>query len=449
MLPAIAEREQDLDVATASLPLEPLRWHPATRIAFRFCVIYFSLYVLSNQMISGPFPLPGDANVPGIGELPPLRNLTIWVAAHVFGAMQPLVISTSGSGDKIFDWVQVFCLLVISLVATSVWSVMDRRRDNYVALHKWFRLFLRFALGSTMILYGSIKAIPLQMSAPGLTRLLEPFGNFSPMGVLWASMGASRPYEIFTGCAELTAGILLFVPRLAMLGALVCLVDSIQIFTLNMTYDVPVKLFSFHLILMALLLLAPDASRLMNVLVLNRVAGPSTIPPLVRSRRGARLLLAAQLLLGAYIVGMNFYSGVQAWGRYGGGAPKSPLYGIWNVEQMTIDGTIRSPLVTDYDRWRRVVFQTPTGMSFQRMDDTFAFYGAKIDMDAKRIAVSKPADKAWSAAFTFDRPAPDRLVLDGEMDGHTIHMQLALFDRNRFLLVTRGFHWVQEYPFNR
>jgi hypothetical protein len=300
-----------------------------------------------------------------------------------------------------------------------------------------------------MILYGSIKAIPLQMSAPGLTRLLEPFGNFSPMGVLWASMGASRPYEIFTGCAELTAGILLFVPRLAMLGALVCLVDSIQIFTLNMTYDVPVKLFSFHLILMALVLLAPDASRLMNVLVLNRVAGPSTIPPLVRSRRGARLLLAAQFLLGAYIVGMNFYSGVQAWGRYGGGAPKSPLYGIWNVEQMTIDGTIRSPLVTDYDRWRRVVFQTPTGMSFQRMDDTFAFYGAKIDMDAKRIAVSKPADKAWSAAFTFDRPAPDRLVLDGEMDGHKIHMQLALFDRNRFLLVTRGFHWVQEYPFNR
>jgi hypothetical protein len=35
------------------------------------------------------------------------------------------------------------------------------------------------------------------------------------------------------------------------------------------------------------------------------------------------------------------------------------------------------------------------------------------------------------------------------MDGHTIHMQLALFDRNRFLLVTRGFHWIQEYPFNR
>src|SRR4026208_2091617 len=99
-----------------------------------------------------------------------------------------------------------------------------------------------------MVAYGMIKAIPLQMPAPGLTRLLEPFGNFSPMGVLWYSVGASRPYEIFAGCAELAAGILICIPRTATLGALICLADAIQIFTLNMSYDVPVKLFSFHLI---------------------------------------------------------------------------------------------------------------------------------------------------------------------------------------------------------
>ena len=35
------------------------------------------------------------------------------------------------------------------------------------------------------------------------------------------------------------------------------------------------------------------------------------------------------------------------------------------------------------------------------------------------------------------------------MDGHAVHMQLKLKDRNQFLLVNRGFHWIQEYPFNR
>jgi hypothetical protein len=30
-----------------------------------------------------------------------------------------------------------------------------------------------------------------------------------------------------------------------------------------------------------------------------------------------------------------------------------------------------------------------------------------------------------------------------------MEMHTRLLDRNSFLLVTRGFHWVQEYPFNR
>ena len=58
---------------------------------------------------------------------------------------------------------------------------------------------------------------------------------------------------------------------------------------------------------------------------------------------------------------------------------------------MTIDGHTRSPLVTDYGRWRRVIFQNPTAITFQRMDDTFLGYGAKIDMAAKTIAVTAGA----------------------------------------------------------
>jgi hypothetical protein len=45
--------------------------------------------------------------------------------------------------------------------------------------------------------------------------------------------------------------------------------------------------------------------------------------------------------------------------------------------------------------------------------------------------------------------AENQLTLDGDMDKHKVHMQLQLVDRKTFLLVNRGFHWVQEYPFNR
>jgi hypothetical protein len=35
------------------------------------------------------------------------------------------------------------------------------------------------------------------------------------------------------------------------------------------------------------------------------------------------------------------------------------------------------------------------------------------------------------------------------MDSHQIHMQLQLVDRSNYVLVSGGFHWISEYPFNR
>jgi hypothetical protein len=215
-----------------------------------------------------------------------------------------------------------------------------------------------------------------------------------------------------------------------------------------MTYDVPVKLFSFHLILMALVLIAPEASRIANVLVFNRTAGPSVQPPLFRRRWLALGALAIQLGYGGFLLLGSYTGAHQSWYQYGGGAPKSPLYGVWNIEAMTLDGHTRAPLVTDYFRWRRVLFQSPAAMSLQRMDDTFLGYGVKIDMTAKTITVTTGSNKA-PGLLKFDRPDPTHLILDGSLDGHALHMETTRFDPGTFPLVTRGFNWIQERPFNR
>ena len=419
----------------------------SSRVAFRFCVVYFGLYCLLTQIPGGLLPLP-NLDIPDPSTLWPTRQIVTWTATHVFRVTHPLVYF-SGSGDKTFDWVLAFCLLVVAAVATIVWSILDRQRLNYVTLHKWFRLFLRFALAGQMLAYGMAKVVPLQMPFPFLTRLLEPFGNFSPMGVLWSSVGAAPAYETFAGCAEVLAGILLVIPRTTMLGAMVCLADSIQIFTLNMTYDVPVKLFSFHLILMCLFLLAPEFQRLADFFFLNRAPSPSTQPPLFVTRRANRISLAVQIIFGMLLLGMNAYGSWSLWHTYGGGAPRSALYGIWNVDQFAIDGQLRSPLLTDGGRWRRAIFEFPTRMAFQRMDDSFARCVASLNVKDKTLELTRDDDKNWKAKFRFQRVAENQLTLDGDMDSHKVHMQLQLVDRKTFLLVNRGFHWVQEYPFNR
>jgi hypothetical protein len=83
------------------------------------------------------------------------------------------------------------------------------------------------------------------------------------------------------------------------------------------------------------------------------------------------------------------------------------------------------------------------------MDEKGQYYRASVNMGAKTVVLTKSADAKWKANFSFLQPAPGQLVLDGSFDGHKVHARLELFDRSKFLLVSRGFHWVQEYPFNR
>ncbi len=426
-------------------------WSLATRVAFRFCFVYFGLYCLITQVLGGLIPTSPSISIPNLDSFWPMRQIIFWTAAHIFRVAHALVYLGSGSGDKTFDWVEAFCLLVFAALAAGMWSALDRRRENYVTLYKWFRLFIRFAVAGQMLAYGFAKIIPAQMSFPYLSTLLEPFGHFSPMGVLWASIGAAPAYEIFAGSAEALGGILLIVPRTTTLGALVCLADMTNVFMLNMAYDVPVKLFSFHMILLSLFLLAPELPRLADFFFRNRAAAPSAQPSLFRTRRANRIAVVVQIVFGLFLLGMNTYAGWEGWKLYGGGAPQSPLYGIWDVGQMSIDGQVRSPLLNDYGRWRRVIFEsygTPF-VAFQRMDDSFAYYRTSIKTHDKTIALTKSSDKKWKANFTYQRPAPNQLILDGQMDNHKIHMQLQFFDTKKFLLVSRGFHWIQEYPYNR
>lgn len=426
----------------------PSPWPEWQRVAFRFCFVYFGLYCLSTQIIQGPFTWV-TWDIPEPMTLPPLRQLVFWVGAHVFHFELPLVYDGTGSGDTAYAWTFLAMLLAFSMVVTLVWSALDRKRENYETLWKWFRVGIRFLLAGQLLSYGFAKLFPMQMPFPNLYRLVEPFGSLSPMGVLWASIGASPAYEMFAGSAEVAAGLLLIAPRTAMLGALLAAADMTQVFMLNMTYDVPVKQLSFHLLLMSLFLLAPDAKRLAQFFFTDRAIAPERVVPLFRKARANRIALWAQLALGVWLLVLNISGGIAAWKLYGPGQPRSPLYGIWNVQTMTLDGTPRSldAMSDEAGRWRRLLFDQPESATLQRWpSDELARCALKLDPDKKTIELTR-AGKA--AHFTYDRSGPDTLSLDGDIDGKPAHLTLKRQDETKMLLLSRGFHWRQDFPYNR
>jgi hypothetical protein len=87
------------------------------------------------------------------------------------------------------------------------------------------------------------------------------------------------------------------------------------------------------------------------------------------------------------------------------------------------------------------------------MDDTFRYYGAKVDPQGRTIALTRMQSQGEApkevGRLTFEQPSEGQLVLDGMIDGSTVRMELKLFDHTKMQLLQSRFRWVQDYPFNR
>jgi hypothetical protein len=88
-------------------------------------------------------------------------------------------------------------------------------------------------------------------------------------------------------------------------------------------------------------------------------------------------------------------------------------------------------------------------MVAQTMNDTMEYYASSIDAQKMSLTLTKRNDKKWQANFTITRSSETELKLDGMINGYPRGIFLKREDETKFLVRSRGFHWVQEYPFNR
>jgi uncharacterized membrane protein YphA (DoxX/SURF4 family) len=353
-----------------------------------------------------------------------------FVAARLFQvSAEAATYHRTGSGDTALQYVDVFLSFVTALCGAAIWSVLDRQRDQYVLLHSWLRLGIRYFMALMLLSYGYSKVFLLQFPENSLSRLGQEYGTFSPMGVVWSFMGASAAYTIFSGLAEVTGGLLLFFRRTTALGALVTFGVMTNVAALNYCYDIPVKIHSTHYLLMSAFLLAPDCRRLANVFLLNRAAGPGELR-LPEFSPGWRLWTSRVAWTALFGVGV-IAQGVDAYKLYAVPKPRSPLYGLYTVE---------GPKAQD---WRSVALESAETMAIRMTDGRSQYVQVSYDVAKQTIALKNIATYHWS------NPEPNVVVLARTVEGKEIAIRLRRFDESRYLLRTRGFHWVQEYPFNR
>ncbi|MBJ6759757.1 hypothetical protein JGU66_03220 [Myxococcaceae bacterium JPH2] len=435
-----------------SSPLEPPKpapaWSLARRIAFRFACAYLCLYGFSFLMES----LPSGALVSGFLNEQVWHVAVPWVGKHVLHLGADITTFQNGSGDTTYNYVQLLLYLALAGVVTAAWSVWDWRRPQYVKAHDVLRTLVRYVLAAAMLSYGMAKVIKLQFPAPNPGRLMEPLGELSPMGLLWTFMGYSTGYNLFTGSAEVLGGLLLFTRRTTTLGALVVVGVMSNVVALNFFYDVPVKLYSSHLLLLAVFLLLPDLRRLADVLVLNRATHPVGLDlPFTLSWRETWGLRGLKLLVVGWMVWNNVGESLEFRTKFGEAAPKPPLYGLYEVESVPHEGQAPALLPRESPLpWRYVAVILRNRVWVRTVGDTMSRFTAEIDPQAQSLVLregSGPA--ATSLSFHYTALDAEHLLLEGTLRDTPVSFRLRKLDETRLPLVSRGFNWIQETPFNR
>ena len=415
-------------------------WGVRRRVGFRFGILVGALSVF-------PFPIGTIPKTEWLRDLldTPMQTAVSWFAQHALGLAEPMMART-GSSDRVWDYVQFLVIAILAVLGTIVWSVVDRRRTSYPRLAYGAQIALRYFVASVMLYYGFAKILMLQFQdlTPGwLDRRL---GEMSPMGLLWAFMGYSRPYIMFAGIAEVVGGVLLLGRRTATIGPLLIVAVMTNAVVLNFCYDVPAKLYSLQLLVMAALIAAPSARRLvaaaMGFAVSEGAPRFRMSPRWERTERIGKVAVLCAMTLNLYV---SFSREIAA-----RNVPIHALYGMWIVDSFAADGIERAPLATDGERWQKIS-ASPTWLWITSMTGARDGSMLQVDEDHRTILVARPdqdrADGTQPEIWNYVRPAPDHLVIDGAHLGKKLHVTLHLAPEP--LLLTRGFHWITDAPFFR
>ena len=435
----------------AEADAQPVVWAIWQRVLFRFFFIYLVLQVE---------PWDWFRAIPGVPRLlRPYGRLVDW-AVHAGNArffhVRDTLVMVNGSGDTSWAWAQVCLYLSLAAIGCLAWSILDRKRLQYERLAFWLRMIVRYYIAAAALSYGIIKLFLLQMSFPTLSQLATPLGDLLPMRFSWLFIGYSVPYQFFSGVMETTAGLLLLYRRTVTAGLFAATGAFLNVVMINLSYDVPVKIYASHLLFACLFMLALDAPRLLRLLVLNKPvpATPAYDPKFTFAWQrwgsiGVKLFLVFQFLI---------FPVKNGWGAYKTSkAPPAPgpfTAGFYDVRRYVVNHDTIAASSADTLRWRDVIIDNARAGSINTADQVFwqryrrGYFRYKPNPTTHTAAVWKisaiPRDSTFLFSMRYEIPDTNTIRLHTVIRGDSVHVELVRVPRH-FQLAERQFHWLSEY----
>ena len=430
----------------------PVHWPLWQRVLFRFFFIYLLLQIAPWNWFNR---VPGVITVTrywyrGVDWMVRTSN------THVFHVRETLV-PLNGSGDTSWAYTQLLLYLTLALLGCLLWSVLDRDRRAYPRLSYWLRTIVRYYIATFALSYGIIKLFALQMPFPSLSQLSTPLGDLLPMRFSWLFIGYSFQYQFFSGLMETLAGVLLLFRRTVTLGLFAAAGAFLNVVMINLSYDVPVKLFASHLLFACIFLLLWDSRRLFRFLVLNKPAGASTAyEPYFTSAwlrwagRATKVVLVFIILIFPLRDGWRRYQSIT---NDSNTAVEPFGIAIYDVRTFARNGDTIPLTAPEAVRWRDVIFDSRNSGSIGTTDTLFwqryrrGYFRFNANPEAQTAFVWKGSfafDSTYLFTMRYEQPDTATLLVWAEIGEDSVFAELVKKERH-FQLAERQFHWLSEY----
>lgn len=384
----------------------------------------FWLFLLFSYLILAPIP----------------AVLLTQTFADLFFDQSGWISENTGSGDKMRDYVEWLVRGIILLPITLVLVFSIRRQSWLNYIYKLLLIAVRYYLAWAMFTYGFSKVFYQQFGETSLYTLDSKAGMLTPMGLAWTFIGHSKAYTIFTGFLEVLAGVLLLWRRTSLLGGMICFAVMFNVMLMNFCYDIPVKIFSMHLVFWSLVLIFSQGKRLLNLFVFNKPAEPADLAPYF-NRLALRITTVVVKCGFILIVLSSLYIYTER-----EEAGNDPLRGIYYTVSHLQNGKKIESNDTLY--WKKLIIEKSPLAVLYREGIKPERLELVTDSLKKNILVNP--DKFPEKTHAWKCSLKDSiLTIRGTWNKDSIEVMLKQFDHNSFRLNKRGFHWVNEYPYNR
>lgn len=403
--------------------------------AIRFFLIYILLFITS-------FSFP-HALLPDIGSWfsPFYEVLVRFTADHVFQLQRTY--SAELISDSTGMYVHAFNLVFISGILAACWLYSDKQKKHEIKLFFVLQIIVRYYLAMQLLNYGFNKIFKWQFYLPEPNTLFTTVGETHRDLLYWTSMGSSYSYTFFSGFIEVFAAAFLFFRRTQLFGALLSLGILINVFMINIGFDISVKLYSAFLILLCCILIAPDAKRLFYFFFKNETLQKKTKTSLFTNEKYHRLYLSMKILVVLFLLTDSLYIYFES-GNYNDDlAKRPPLHGAYEVSSFVLNGDTIEANLSDTNRWKRVFVHRRNYFVVQNMQDQMNDFMLENDT-VKHVLLMTDYNGKTANYFHYVSGNENTLLLTGKIGNQDAELILKKIDLQKQPLLVNEFSWTVD-----